>query len=279
MKKFISFTLACFLILANAFSLFAQYRGAPVKKDRLIKALRSKQLQTNDIVSVIKSNGVDFALTAQLEKTLIEAGARPEVIRAVANNLRLSSTITKNRNTTRSKPNYDDLLERAMFAYKDKKNPREAVKILQSAVKLNADEPTAYQMLGFVNLYGLNNLAEAEKQMRLAIENGGSAVFRVFHDDSGGFSNRCSGSLYVSPDSVRFESDDNRHTFETSAVNIEKIKLDIETNRTWKKHTVFKIFMKIGKTDAKFSFAPISANESESKMVERFIAPSKQNRG
>lgn len=272
-RSFIKFALACFLILANAFNVFAQYRGAPVKKDRLIKALRSKQLQTSDIVSVIKSNGVDFSLTAELERTLIAAGARPEVIRAVADNFRLSSTITKNRNRS-NKPNYDDLLEKAMFAYKDRKNPREAVKLLQSAVKLNADEPTAYQMLGFVNLYGLKNQIEAEKQMRLAIENGGSAVFRVYHDDSGGFSSRCSGSLYVSPDSIRFESDDNRHTFETSAVNIEKFRLDTETNRTWKKHTVFKIFMKIGKTDAKFSFAPISANESESKMVERFIKPS-----
>lgn len=278
LRSFTKIVLTCFLILANAFNLFAQFRGAPVKKERLIKALRSKQLQTSDIVSVIKSNGVDFSLTAELEKTLIAAGARPEVIRAVADNFRLSSTIAKNRQSNRNKPNYDDLLERAMFAYKDKKNPGEAVKFLQSAVKSNPDEATAYQMLGFVNLYGLNNQNEAEKQMRLAIENGGSAVFRVYHDDSGGFSNRCAGSLYVSPDSLRFESDDNRHTFETSAVNIEKIKLDTETNRTWKKHTVFKIFMKIGKTDAKFSFAPMSANESESKMIERFIAPSNQNR-
>lgn len=277
LRSFTKFALACFLILANGIGAFAQYRGAPVKKDRLIKALRSKQLQTSDIVSVIKSNGVDFSLTAEIEKNLVSAGARPEVIRAVADNFRLSSTITKNRNSTRSKPNYDDLLEKAMFAYKDKKNSREAVKFLQSAVKLDSNNPTAYQMLGFINLYGLNSQAEAEKQMRLAIENGGSAVFRVYHDDSGGFSNRCTGSLYISPDNIRFESDDNRHTFETSATNVEKVKLDIESNRFWKKHTVFKLFIKIGKTDAKFSFAPISAKLDESKMVERFVAASKSN--
>jgi len=277
LRSFTKFALACFLILANVIGVFAQYRGAPVKKDRLIKALRSKQLQTSDIVSVIKSNGVDFSLTAEIEKNLVSAGARPEVIRAVSDNFRLSSTITKNRNSTRSKPNYDDLLERAMFAYKDKNNSREAIKFLQSAAKLDSNNPTAYQMLGFVNLYGLNNQAEAEKQMRLAIENGGSAVFRVYHDDSGGFSNRCTGSLYISPDNIRFESDDNRHTFETSATNVEKVKLDIESNRIWKKHTVFKLFIKIGKTDAKFSFAPISAKLDESKMVERFVAASKSN--
>ncbi len=274
LRSIIKITLACFLILVNAVNLFAQYRGAPVKKDRLIKALRSKQLQTNDIVAVIKSNGVDFMLTAEIKKILISAGARPEVINAVADNFRLNKDYAKNRN---KKPNYDELLEQAMYSYKEQKNPTGAVRFLETAVKLNPKNPAAYQMLGFVNLYGLNNPAEAEKLMRQAIENGGSAVFRVYHDDSGGFRTRCSGSLYISPETIRFESDDNRHTFETSIVNVDKIKLDTESNRNWKKHSIIKVFLKIGKDKANFRFAPISAKEDESKMVERFVAASKSN--
>jgi len=286
LKGFIKITLACLLILSSGINLFAQYKGAPVKKDRLLKALRSRQLQTRDIVAVINSNGVDFRLTAETRKNLIAAGARPEVIRAIADNLRIApsgdSTFAKNRKSNnRTKPlppNYDDLLDQAMFSYKDQKNPQSAVRYLETAVKMNPKKPEAYQLLGFVNLYGLNNAAAAEKVMRESIENGGSAVFRVYHDDTGSFSGRCTGSLYISPESIRFESDDNLHTFETSTASVDKIKLDTESNRIWKNRSIFKVFLKIGKDKAKFRFAPITGKEDESKMVEKFVAISKFNR-
>jgi hypothetical protein len=280
-KYFIKPALACFLIFAACLNLFAQYKGAPVKKDRLVKALRSKQLQTRDIVAVINSNGVDFALTDDTRRQLIAAGARPDVIRAVADNPRFDTTTAKNQKSNRKQKttlaDYEDLIDQAMFSYKDEKNPAGAVRFLETAVKMNPKKPEAYQMLGFVNLYGLNNAARAEKMMREAIENGGSAVFRVYHDDTGSFNGRCTGSLYISPETIRFESDDNRHTFETSISNIDKLKLDTESNRNWKKHTVFKVFLRIGKEDVKFRFAPVSGNEAESEMVERFVYISKNN--
>ena len=282
LKGFIKITLACFLILINTINLFAQYKGAPVKKARLIKALLSKQLQTRDIVAVINSNGVDFALTSETRKILIAAGARPEVINAVAENLRNApvdnNAFAGNRQSNRRKTpalNYDDLLEQAMLLYKDQKNPQGAVRLLEMAVKLNSKNPAAYQMLGFVNLYGLDNLSQAEILMRESILNGGSAVFRVYHDDNGKFTARCTGSLYISPESIRFESDDNRHTFETSTVNVDKIRFDRENTREWKNRSIFKVFLKIGSDKARFRFAPISGAEAETKMVGRFITDSK----
>ncbi len=276
---------AGFLILVAVINLFAQYRGAPVKRERLISVLRSRQLQTSDIVSVINSNGVDFKMTAEIRNALIAAGARPEVIKAAASNPRtnLSSNSLLAKTDKRKKkevnktvaPNYDDLLAQAIDSYKDQKNPTVAVRYLEAAVKLKPKNPAAYQMLGFVNLYGLRNLPQAEKMMHKSIANGGSAVFRVYHDDSGGFSSRCSGSLYVSPESIRFESDDNRHTFETSTVNVDKIKLDTESNREWRNRSILKIYLKFGKDQAKFRFAPISGSEEETKMVGRFITDSK----
>ena len=160
LKGFIKITLSCLLILSSGINLFAQYKGAPVKKDRLIKALRSRQLQTRDIVAVINSNGVDFRLTAETRKSLIAAGARPEVIKAIADNLRITpaddSTFAKNnKSNNRNKPlppNYEDLIDQAMLSYKDKKNPQSAVRILETAVKMNPKKPEAYQLLGFVNL-------------------------------------------------------------------------------------------------------------------------------
>ena len=284
-KNFFKITTACFLILINGVNLFAQYRGVPVKQERLLKVLRSRQLQTSDIVSVINSNGVDFKLTPEIKKLLISAGARPEVIRAAANNPRVilggGSVLAKGgsrRKSERNKPvapNYDDLLDQAIYSYKDQGNPNIAVSYLNAAVKLKPNSPAAYQMLGFVNMYGLKNLSQAEKLMRESIANGGSAVFRVYHDDTGSFTGRCTGSLYISPTSIRFESDDNRHTFETSIGNIDKIRLDTKSNREWKNRTILKVFLKIGKDKARFRFAPISGALEESKMVGRFIRDSK----
>lgn len=288
-KSFNKIIAACFFILIAGGSLFAQYKGAPVKKDKLIEALRSKQLQTGDIVTVINKNGVDFRLTPAIKKNLVVAGARPEVIKAVSNNSRLSSKNNndavakagKNNSIRRSKPaipNYDDLLGQAIYSYKEQGNARSAVRILETAAKVNPQNPTAYQMLGFIYLYGLNDFAQAEKSMQESLTNGGSAVFRVFHDDNGKFTERCTGSLYISHDTLRFESDDNRHTFETSIANVDKIKLDTESAGDWNKHSVFKVFLKIGKDKAKFRFAPLTGEQEESKMVERFIAASNSNK-
>lgn len=282
-KNFLAFAAACFLVITIAGAAFAQYRGAPVQKERLLRVLRSKQLQTGDIVTIINRNGVDFALTAETKKSLIAAGARPEIIQAISDNQRPSSkndnsaakSLIKNRRNKAMAPlDYDDLLNQAIFSYKDQRNPKNAVRFLETAARLKPENPAAYQMLGFIYLYGLNDFAQAEKSLRESFFKGGSAVFRVYHDDNGKFTKRCTGSLYVSQNTLRFESDDNIHTFETSATNIDKIKLDTESTRVWKKHSVFKVFLKFGKEGAKFRFAPLTGAKEESKMVERFIAAS-----
>lgn len=278
-KSFFRVLTAAFLVFVTVSISFAQYKGAPVKKDRLLKALKSRQLQTDDIVSVINTNGVDFQLTDDVKRSLVAAGARPEVIKAVAENVRSGdNNIAKSkRRKKNSAADYDELLSQAIASYKDQKNSATAINFLKTAIKLKPKDPKAYQMLGFVNLYGLNNQSEAQKYMREAILNGGSAVFRVYHDDKGSFTKRCSGSLYISPERIRFESDDNIHTFETSTVNIDKIILDKESSKTWKNYPIFKVFLKIGKSEAKFRFAPISGKSGESQMASQFIEESKAN--
>jgi tetratricopeptide (TPR) repeat protein len=288
MKKIIIKAVAvCLLVLtADVAPSLAQFRGAPVKKERLVQALRSRQLQTDDIVTIINRNGVDFRLTAETKKLLIAAGARPQVIEAISNNSRFAApdtsatvakTVRRNVKIKPAAPDYDDLLEQAIYSYKDQKNPKSAVQILKAAARVKPENPAAYQMLGFVYLYGLKDLAQAEKSMRESFTNGGSAVFRVFHDDNGKFTHRCTGSLYISQNTLRFESDDNVHTFETSTVNIEKLKLDTETTREWKKRSIFKVILKFGKEEAKFRFAPLTGVQEESRMVERFVAASNSN--
>ena len=273
--KYLSKFAAVFcLIFITAFGAFAQYKGAPVKKDKLLKVLRSKQLQTGDIVAVITSNGVDFPLTKENREALLAAGARPEVISAIANNQR--APLGKNATTAKnSRQDYDELLNQAMFSYKERKNPNSAINFLKTAVKIKPNDSKAYQMLGFINLYGLHNLTEAQKYMRESIVNGGSAVFRVYHDDNGNFTHRCSGSLFISPEIIRYEADNNTHTFETATDNVDKIKLDHESSKLWNDHTIFKVFLKIGDAKTKFRFAPVTGNVQESQMVAQFVKESK----
>lgn len=276
-KVFTQVITACLLILLLGISSFAQqYKGAPVKKERLVKALRSRQLQTKDIVTIIRSNGVDFALTPETRKTLISAGARPEVIEAADENLRMPS---KNDNFTSKNGNspadYNDLLDQAIYVFEDKNNSKDAAAFLESAIKLRPNDPAAYQMLGFVNLYGLKNVGLAKKYMIESVSKGGSAVFRVYHDDNGDFTQRCTGSLYISPKNIRYESDNNIHTFETSTLSVSKIKNDRESSSFWKKHPVFKIFLKIGEAETKFRFAPVSGSEVEAKMVAQLVIEAK----
>lgn len=346
--------LVCVAIIALSAGAFAQYKGNPVKKEKLISVLRSKQLQTREIVGVINSNGVDFQVSQAVELELYQAGARPEVIAAAKSNYRAAASVkptpgpgksnfsgtplTKDaivtllengvsdvqvrknvsargvnfKPTTKelvelkkaggstalinlivasySNPNpnspgrndigkdesesvsYQNLLEKAVDLYDNKKDVAGTISTLEQAIKLEPGEARAYQQLGFVYLYGQKNFNEAEKYMREAIDKGGSAVFRVFHDHDGLFTDTCQGSLFIAKDGVRFEGDDNKHTFQTADTNIKQLKMNSVWTTFYKtKQGSFKIVLKSGDDSVKFNFAPLTDNALESKMIIRLI--------
>src|SRR5215216_987975 len=91
-----------FVCLTTTSAALAQYKGAPVKKDKLVSVLRSRQLQTREIVNVIKSNGVDFQVNDLIAAELTGAGARPEVIDAARGNYR-AAAVAKTTTTTGAK--------------------------------------------------------------------------------------------------------------------------------------------------------------------------------
>lgn len=346
---------AFLLILSGSGSLFAQYKGNPVKKEKLVGVLRSRQLQTREIVTVIKTNGVDFQVTDLVAAELTGAGARPEVIAAAkANyraavvtaakgagaktkftgqplakdavitllqngvtdaqvrknveargvnfkptvadktevkkaggsvallNLMTASYVDPNQNAASNNDpagksggsdKYESLVDKAVVQYDTSKDTPGAITTLQQAVQADPNEARAYQQLGYMYLYGQKNFDEAEKNMREAINRGGSAVFRVFHDHDGMMKETCQGSLFIAKDTVRFESDDNKHTFETSDANIKDVKMNSLFKTFYKmKAGSFKIILKSGETDSvKFSFAPLTDNALESKMIIRLI--------
>ena len=347
---------AALLVMLSGASVFAQYKGSPVKKEKLVTVLRSRQLQTREIVNVIKANGVDFQVTDLVAAELTGAGARPEVIAAAKDNYRAAvvagvkganaadkkftgqplamdavitllengvadaqvrknveargvnfkatpadkaeikksggsiallnlitaSYVDPNQNSASNNDptgksggtdKYETLVDKAVVQYDTTKDTTGAITTLQQAVVADPKEARAYQQLGFMYLYGQKNFDEAEKNMREAINRGGSAVFRVFHDHDGMMKETCQGSLFIAKDTVRFESDDNKHTFETTDVNIKDVKMNSLFKTFYKmKAGSFKIILKSGESDSvKFSFAPLTDNALESKMIIRLI--------
>lgn len=342
------------LLMLFCVGIDAQYKGAPVKKDKLISVLRSRQLQTREIVEVIKSNGVDFQTTDLIAAELTGAGARPEVIDAAKSNYRApvvaatgpavkskftgqpmakdalltllqngvadaqvrknvegrgvsfkpsatdkaeikgaggsvallnliaASYVDPNQNAAGNNSGlgsktesdtYEAKVDKAIVQYDNSKDTSGAIATLQQAVKADPNEARAYQQLGYMQLYGQKNFAEAEHNMREAVTRGGSAVFRVFHDHDGMMRETCQGSLFIAKDTVRFESDDNKHTFGTTDANIKDVKMNSVFKSFYKlKAGSFKIVLKSGETDSvKFSFAPLTDNALESKMIIRLI--------
>ncbi len=342
------------LVLSSSLVVLAQYKGLPVKKEKLVSVLRSRQLQTREIVAVIKSNGVDFRVTDLVEAELKGAGARPEVIAAAKSNYRAgAATPAQTGKTTPGKsftgqpmtkdvivtllnngvsdaqvrsnvsdrgvnfkptpsdkneimgaggsaalialldknynnPNqgsagnndtgggggsYDALVDKAVNEYDTQKNVSASISTLQAAIALNAAESRAYQLLGFSYLYGQKNFAEAEKYMKLAIDRGGSAVFRVFHDHGALMTDTCTGSLFIAKDTVRYESDDNIHTFETSDGDIKEAKMANKFASMFNvRQGSFKITLKSGENASKnYNFAPATNDSQESKMIIRMI--------
>lgn len=352
-KRTIILLLGLSLVLAAETGVFAQYKGSPVKKEKLVNVLRSRQLQTREIVNVIKTNGVDFQVNDLIAAELTGAGARPEVIAAAKENYRapqvsktgaaktkftglplakdavitllqngvadaqvrknveargasfkptaaekteirnaggsvalinllVASYVDPNQNAASNNDTgakstgsdkYEGLVDKAVVQYDTAKDTTGAITTLQQAVQADPNEARAYQQLGYMYLYGQKNFDEAEKNMREAITRGGSAVFRVFHDHDGMMKETCQGSLFIAKDTVRFESDDNKHTFETTDVNIKDVKMNSVFKTFYKmKAGSFKIVLKSGETDSvKFSFAPLTDNALESKMIIRLI--------
>lgn len=254
------------------------FGGNPLSKDAIVALLQNgvtdAQVQQN-----IKSRGVNFKLNAAATQEIKSAGGSVALV-----NLINASYANPNSGAGNTVESYEDYINQALETYNadvtasaplNSAGRLKAIEILKQAAQMNPNNPSAYQQLGFMTLYGTSNgFSVSEQFMKRAVELGGSAVFRVFHDHDGVFNDTCSGSLYISKDGVRFESDDNRHTFDTTDANIKQVK----TNSSWRrafqtKSGSFKIVLndQSDKDGKKFSFAPLTDNIEESKMVIRLI--------
>ncbi|MBV8857304.1 MAG: hypothetical protein JOZ02_10265 [Acidobacteria bacterium] len=255
----------------------------PITRDGLVKAVRINGLSTAELVQQVQSRGVSFQMTPDAEAELRAAGARPEVIEAARASYRPGVVAASGggrrggRQPTpppsRRGPDYDELTDQATAAY-DMRDASRATQLLQQAIQLSPQQPRAYQLLGFTQLYLQNNLDEAERNMRKAIELGGSASFRVFHDHANGtFNQTCSGTLFVTRTNVTYKADDGRDTFEAQDGLIKEIKTNKVSGGAFgmllggKNLGAFHLKVKFGGDSRNYNFAPLTNKKAESELI------------
>jgi hypothetical protein len=262
--------------------------GAPLSKDAIV-ALLQNGISDAQVQQNVKNRGVSFKMNPSATQEIRSAGGSSSLVNLIniayvsgddGNN---SGSNFGNNSASSGGSDYDDYISQAIETYNNdvvanagvgSSGRLRAIQTLQKAAQLNPNNPSAYQQLGFMTLYGTaNGFSAAEGFMRKAIDLGGSAVLRVHHDHDGIFKETCTGSLYIAKDAVRFESDNNVHTFETMDANIQKVSMNNSFKQLFQtKVGSFKIVLKSeDKSGTKFSFAPLTNDAQESKMVIRLI--------
>jgi len=255
----------------------------PITREGLVNAVRINGLSTAELIQQIQSRGVSFRVTPDAEAELRAAGARPEVIAAARSNYRAAPAVAgtggrrlpagMSRPPARSGPDYDELTDQATAAY-DARDASRAAQLLRQAIQLSPQQPRAYQPLGFTQLYLRSNLPEAEQSMRKALELGGSASFRVFHDHlNGTFNQTCAGTLFVNRTNVTFRADDGRDTFEAADSLVKEIKTNKVSGGAFgmllggKNLGAFHIKVKFGGDSRNYNFAPLTSKKAEAKLI------------
>jgi hypothetical protein len=254
--------------------------GPPLSKNEVVTMLQAGTPPAR-VEQFVEARGVSFQSNAQTAREIKAAGGTNSLLGAVAAGYAAPGRARKPAPPTPSRPapaaarapDYDDLTDQATAAY-DAKDAARATQLLAQAIRMDAAQPRAYQLLGFTQLYLQNDIAEAERNMRKAVELGGSASFRVFHDHANGsFKETCAGTLFVTKSNVTFKADDGRDTFEAEDTSVREIKVNSLAGGTFgallggKDLGAFHIKVKREKDSKNYNFAPLTKKKNESELI------------
>ncbi|HEX8338131.1 MAG TPA: hypothetical protein VF621_15545, partial [Pyrinomonadaceae bacterium] len=253
--------------------------GPPLSKSEIVTMLQAGTPPAR-VEQFVERRGVSFQSNAQAAREIKAAGGTNSLVGAVA-----SAYVAPGRTrpagpgparpapVVAKGPDYDDLTDQATAAY-DARNAGLATELLTRAIAMDAAQPRAYQLLGFTQLYLQDNIGEAERNMRKAIELGGSASFRVFHDHANGsFKETCAGTLFVTKTNVTFKADDGRDTFEAEDANVREIKTNNLAGGAFgallggKDLGAFHIKVKRDRDTKNYNFAPLTKKRNESELI------------
>lgn len=241
----------------------------PPLSQREIVTLLQNGVPSARVQQSVSQRGVDFTLTPQIARSITQAGGSNTLVTTIRNNHRAANTtapVVVRRNNT---PTYDELLERVRDP---NVTPDVKLQILRAALNLNPARPEAYQLMGILELYGNTNFSEAERYMRAAIERGGDAVFRVYHDHDGFFNSYCQGSLYISKNGLKYEADNYNSdgSIDSYGAKLSDIK-EAQINRTvGRLYGAFHIKVP-GSKRGNYNFAPATKNSAESRLITSLL--------
>ena len=256
-------------------------KGAPLSKAEIVTMLQAGSPSAK-VEQFVAGRGVNFQSNAQVAREIKAAGGTNSLVGAIASGYVAPGA---GRGAATSAPpagarrglDYDDLTDQATAAYYARDAAR-ASQLLQQAVRLDPSQPRAYQLLGFTQLYLQNNIEEAERNMRRAIELGGSASFRVFHDHANGsFNSTCSGTLFVTRSNVTFKADDGADTFEAEDAGIHEIKTNKLAGGAFgvlmggKDRGAFHIKVRRASATRNYNFAPLTEKKTESELIIKLV--------
>ncbi len=248
--------------------------GPPLSKSEIVSMLAGG-LPSARVEQFVEVRGVSFAITPDISREISAAGGSRSLIGTISVNAKATSNkpIENTASNTKSKtnePDYDDLTDQAISEMQNNRAAN-AVRLLERAVKIEPASPTAFQLMGFAQLYGFQNLSLAEQSMRAALERGGAATFRVYHDHDGFFKQYCQGTFFVTKAGVTFKADDGKHTFEAFDTKIKESGLnDFFGSEYGAFH--LKVFEDEKQKKTKtFNFAPATTKKEESKLLITLI--------
>ncbi len=275
------FLLAALVVFLPVTVLQAQkYSGWPVTKDRLVKAVKSKQFAVPTLVRQINKNGVDFELTPAVEGELRTARAHEDIISAVRTNYRYAgATRGMNRPPPQKRDTageqYDQLyyqglntlgqLRTAASLHQAQSIAQSVIATGNQAIRLIPARPEAYTLVGAANVF-LRNFAEAERHAQLAIDRGGSLAFPVYH---------LAGTphleiLHIGSGFVTVESDQKFFQFNGSETSNLRPENDYQMGQA--RVAVFSMMTSKGGRTDQWYFAPGSTGTTqEAQMIMRLI--------
>jgi len=235
--------------------------GAPLSQNEVITLLQSG-VGSPRVEQMVETRGVDFSLTPTLTRKIKEAGGSTSLIGLITEKSMSRPAPGNDRPGSVARPaapDYDELTDQATTALRAN-NTAYAVNLLQQAIKINPAPPTAYALLGYAQLYGYRNISQAEMPMRAAVEHGGSAVFRVYHDHDGFFKTYCTGSFFVTRTNMTFKADNGVHTFEANKPDVKEIKMNGFVGSE-----LGAFHIKVAQKN--YNFAPATTNKGEANLI------------
>jgi hypothetical protein len=242
--------------------------GAPLSQNEVVTLLQSG-VASPRVEKIVEARGVDFSLTPQITSRIKAAGGSSSLIGVIAEkSMSRPEPARPSGRVAPAGPDYDELMDQATSAL-DAKNWAYGINLLQRGIQMNPAKPTAYSLLEYAELYGNKNVMSASSAARGAIDRGGSAVFRVYHDHDGYFNSYCTGSFFVSKAGVTFKADNGVHTFEAHTQDIKESK---PNGFVGIKFNAFHVKVGDGSKSKNYNFAPLTTSKEEANLIVGLMA-------